>query len=822
LDTAEARAEAALRRDATLEAVAFAAQRFLQGSGWESVVPSFLRRLGEATGASRVYLFENEIERDELRTRLRGQWVADGVRSFVEEGTSLGFAGLERWVATLGRGDVVNGRVADFAPSERERLERHEIRSIVLAPISVAGGWWGYLGFDDCDLERAWTQIEIDTLRAAAGIVGAAVERERSERQLREAEARYREIVERTPAVTYQEHATETYSVATAVTYMSPQIERILGYPPQRWLEIPGFWSQIVHPDDLERVNAESERTARTGEPYSQEYRLIAADGRVVWFRDDAVLIRDGDGRPTWHGVMVDVTERRVVEDRMREAEARFRDLVESIPAVTYRESLGGDPELFYVSPQVEAAFGYRPEEWTWTPNFWFDHIHPDDLDRVKELDRTTNETGAPFATEYRLRRADGTYVWIHDQATLVGPEDGRRFWQGFMLDVTERREAEAALAEAEARYRTLVEQVPVVIYTQAIDREDPRVSNTVYIGPRTEDMLGYTVEETLETGGLWRDVLHPDDRERVLAGDARSNETGEDFVMEYRMIAQDGHVVWVHDEATVVRDHDGRPRAWQGFLLDITERKEAEDRLEQALEVEREAGRRLRSLDEMKNTFLQAVSHDLRTPLAAILGLAVTLERTDIELPPAEARDLASRIAANARRLDRLVTDLLDLDRLARGIVEPKLHPTELGALVARVVEGSDLQAHRRVDLELAEIVIRIDAAKVERIVENLLANALRHTSADTAIRVAVQPLEAGALLIVEDEGTGVPEEIRETIFDPFRQGPDAPEHSPGVGVGLTLVRRFAELHGGRAWVQERTGGGASFRVFLPEASTG
>jgi PAS domain S-box-containing protein len=601
---------------------------------------------------------------------------------------------------------------------------------------------------------------------------------------------------------------------------MSPQIERILGYPPERWLEIPGFWTQVVHPDDLERVRAESERTFLSGEPYSQEYRLIAADGRTVWFRDDAVLIEDGDGRPShWHGVMVDVTEQRLVEDRMREAEARFRDLVESIPAVTYRESLGGDPELFYVSPQVEAAFGYRPEEWTWTPGFWHDHIHPDDRDRVIALDRETNETGAPFATEYRLRRADGTYAWIHDQATLVGPEGDRRFWQGFMIDVTERREAEAALATAEARYRALVEQVPVVIYTQAIDPEDPRVSNTVYIGPRTEEMLGYTVQETLETGGLWRDVLHPDDRDRVLAADARSNESGEDFVLEYRMIARDGHVVWVHDEATVIRDHEGRPRTWQGFLLDITERKEAEERLEHALEVEREAGRRLRSLDEMKNTFLQAVSHDLRTPLAAILGLAVTLERTDIELPAAEARDLASRIAANARRLDRLVTDLLDLDRLARGIVAPKLHPTDVGALVARVVEGSDLTASRSLDLELSEVVIRVDAAKVERIVENLLANALRHTPEDAAVRVAVQPVAAGALLVVEDEGAGVPEEMREAIFDPFRQGPDAPEHSPGVGVGLTLVRRFAELHEGRAWVQERAGGGASFRVFLPDA---
>ncbi|MGH2635395.1 MAG: PAS domain-containing protein [Actinomycetota bacterium] len=952
MDTAEARAEAALRRDATLEAVAFAAQRFLQDADWEASVPRVLLRLGEATDVSRVYLFENRPG-DPPRTALRAQWVEDESLRRLDVGAELGFEGLDRWVRVLGRGDVVHGRVDEFPLSERGTLIEHAIRSILIAPVLVEGGWWGYVGFDDCRRDRVWTQVEIDALRAAAGTLGAAIERERSDRRLREtearyrrlveevpaisyidaedastqtwtarylspqiesvlgyapetalhdpaflpsilhpedreralaaeahhrrtgepmhseyrliaddgsavwfrdqatvlvdaegtrlsqgvliditeskraeqqlteAEARYRQIVERTPAITYQEHATKEYSADGSVIYMSPQVEEILGYPAEGWREIPAFWMQVMHPDDLDAVLAEAERTALSGEPYHQEYRMIAADGRVVWFRDEAVLIRDERGDPSiWHGMMVDVTERKEAEEQVREAEARYRDLVENIPAVTYRESLHADPELFYVSPQVEDVFGYRPEQWTWTPGFWLDHIHPDDRERVAAVNQRTNETGEPFSVEYRFRRADGTYAWIQDQATLVGPEEGQRFWQGFMLDVTERRETEAALAEAEARYRALVEQVPVVIYTQAIDPDDPSVTNTIYISPRTEEMLGYTVEETIATGALWRDLLHPDDRERVLSADAAGNETGDDFAMEYRMVRKDGRIVWVHDEATVVRDAEDRLRFWQGFMLDITERKQAEERLERALEVEREATQRLRSLDDMKNTFLQAVSHDLRTPLAAILGLAVTLERADIDLPPDETRDMARRIAANARKLDRMVMDLLDLDRLARGIVAPKLHPTDVSALVTRVVEDSDLLAQGRVAVEADEVVVAVDAAKVERIVENLLANTVRHTPAGTPVWVRVTRTEKGALLLVEDQGPGVPEEMRETIFEPFRQGPDAPEHSPGVGVGLALVRRFAELHGGRAWVEERPGGGASFRVYLPDAA--
>jgi len=260
-----------------------------------------------------------------------------------------------------------------------------------------------------------------------------------------------------------------------------------------------------------------------------------------------------------------------------------------------------------------------------------------------------------------------------------------------------------------------------------------------------------------------------------------------------------------------------GKAPYWQGFILDITERKHAEEQLARALEVEREATRRLRALDEMKNTFLQAVSHDLRTPLAAILGLAITLERGDVHLEEDDAKDLARRIAGNARRLDRLVTNLLDLDRLARGIVTPNLLPTDVGAVVRRVLAESDLIPDARLRTDLAPVVVHADAAKLERIVENLLANTARHTPSTSTIWVSVVETDEGAILAVEDDGAGVPEEIRDAIFEPFQQGPDAPRHSPGVGVGLTLVRRFAELHGGRAWVEERQGGGASFRVLLP-----
>jgi signal transduction histidine kinase len=296
---------------------------------------------------------------------------------------------------------------------------------------------------------------------------------------------------------------------------------------------------------------------------------------------------------------------------------------------------------------------------------------------------------------------------------------------------------------------------------------------------------------------------------------------------MEYRVIAKDGRVVWVRDHAVLVRGEHGEPDFWQGYYIDVTEQKQAEAALRQALERERravererQAARQLRALDEMKNTFLDAVSHELRTPLAAVIGIALTLKRSGANLTRADAVDLVDRLVANAAKLDRLLTDLLDLDRLSKGILTPQRSRTDLAALVSRIAQEWEERSGRRVDLDVAPVVAWVDPAKVERVVENLLTNAGRHTTPDTPVWVKVARRDEGVLLTVEDAGGGVPQELRAALFEPFRQGPEAAAHAPGVGIGLSLVARFAELHGGRAWVQDRPGGGASFQVLLPDTA--
>jgi PAS domain S-box-containing protein len=379
---------------------------------------------------------------------------------------------------------------------------------------------------------------------------------------------------------------------------------------------------------------------------------------------------------------------------------------------------------------------------------------------------------------------------------------DNARLYAAAQQELVERQ-------KAERRFRTLVEEIPAIVYSEEFEVGGARQ----YINRQVEALFGYTPEEAGERN-FWKQTVHPDDLERVLAEEARCERTGEPFRMEYRCIAKNGDVRWLRDQCVLVRDATGKPLFWQGVSVDITDTK-------RALEREREATQRLLALDRMKNTFLDAVSHELRTPLAAIVGIGLTLEHKADNLAGSDRTDLYTRLVANARKLDRLLNDLLDLDRLTHGIVAPKRRPTDVAALAARITEDWGLLNGRRPQVVARPVTVSLDPAKVERIIENLLANAARHTPPDTPVWVRVEqpPGGGGVLLAVEDAGAGIPAELRDSVFEPFRQGPGTPAHAPGVGIGLSLVARFAELHGGRAWVEERPGGGSSFRVLIPDA---
>jgi diguanylate cyclase (GGDEF)-like protein/PAS domain S-box-containing protein len=273
-----------------------------------------------------------------------------------------------------------------------------------------------------------------------------------------------------------------------------------------------------------------------------------------------------------------DLSEQVRVVEALREAEERYRTLVEQLPAVVYIDTLEGAGYAGYTSPQAEAMLGYPLEAWDADPLFWTTLLHPEDKERVVAENTRANVASEALVLEYRMLSHDGRVVWIRDESVVLHDETGQPLHrQGALFDITERKEAEKALRETEVRYRTLVEQIPAVTY---IDKVTDGPDEPIYTSPQIEGMLGYTPEEWME-GRLWAERLHPDDRERIKAADERFEAGGEPFSEEYRLIAKDGSVVWVREEAVETRNDAGERQYWQGVIFDITERKNLEEELQ-------------------------------------------------------------------------------------------------------------------------------------------------------------------------------------------------------------------------------------------------
>jgi PAS domain S-box-containing protein len=341
------------------------------------------------------------------------------------------------------------------------------------------------------------------------------------------------------------------------------------------------------------------------------------------------------------------------------------------------------------------------------------------------------------------------------------------------------------------------------------------------YQSPAVERILGYRPDELL--GREIRGLIHPDDAEALEALSNGNAPRDLPSTHAFRMAHADGSWRHIETAANANVTADSGLGAMVLNSRDVSERVYLGEELRQAQEARvaelQKTADRLRALDEMKNAILSAVSHELRTPLTSVLGYGVTLQRADngeIEASPEDRQDFLSHLVRNARKLDRLLEELLDLDQLSRGVVLPRLHTEELGSFVRRAVGDIEIPSDRTISVETEQVMLPIDGPKVERIIENLIANAVKYSPAGAPVWVRVERTRDGALIVVDDVGGGLPDQDKVAIFEPFRQGSNRSTHAPGVGIGLSLVAKYAELHGGKAWVEDRAGGGSSFRVLL------
>jgi PAS domain S-box-containing protein len=309
----------------------------------------------------------------------------------------------------------------------RLRMLRMGRFAIAHAVIGVTGFTVGLLT-DHLELAMAVT--------LTAGLALHSLSQARQRRRVESVEHRYRTLVEALPAALYISSLDKTSNAV----YVSPAIVELLGYSLDEWARKPQLFDEILHPIDREGVLTAIDAAKHAGEPYEGEYRVLRADGSIVWLRDRAVTVRDARGRPMhWQGFLVDVTER-------KHAEVRYRTLAEQLPLITYIDTpYSNDEAAAYVSPQVEDILGYSLTEWQEDPHFFVDHLHPEDRERVREAQRVARESGNALEVEYRFLAKDGRTVWLQDSYTVVRDETGRPWYtQGYALDITARKQAEA------------------------------------------------------------------------------------------------------------------------------------------------------------------------------------------------------------------------------------------------------------------------------------------------------------------------------------------------------------------------------------------
>ena len=374
--------------------------------------------------------------------------------------------------------------------------------------------------------------------------------------------------------------------------------------------------------------------------------------------------------------------------------------------------------------------------------------------------------------------------------------------------------ELEERLYELEERFDLAMTHAPIGMAISVLD------GTWIAVNPALCKLLGFTEDELLESR-TFADLTHPDDlaRELPLLDEMLAGQRST-YALDKRYLRADGSQVWTETVVSLVRDEQRRPRYFVAQCLDTSEQRRANAELQRAADDLERTTRDLRESDEIRVAFLRATSHELRTPLTVVAGVADTLRRHHGRLNDGQLDDLLERLQQQTQRLTQVVSDLLDVDQLTTGLVQATTRPLPLAHVIRTVLQATPLP-ERRVETDLTEVVVPGDLAKLERIATNLLANAVRHTTTGGWIGVRTTQLGDEVLLVVEDDGDGLPEGWENRVFEPFVQGPDRRQDArPGTGLGLTLVREYAALHRGTVSAENRTDGGARFIVRLPLAS--
>jgi PAS domain S-box-containing protein len=503
-----------------------------------------------------------------------------------------------------------------------------------------------------------------------------------------------------------------------------------------------------------------------------------------------------------------------------------FQQLVENANDVIFMITIAG--EFTYLSPQFQDLVGAAPDAYLGQS---FTHLtHPEDLPRVYQMlnfQLRNREQATEF--EFRLRRADGSYIWAAaSNSAPIEDADGNLIgFQGIVRDINTRKTAEQVLQQTQERLQFLIATTPAIIHSVGLQPGNAAIGtqDICFISENVETILGYKASDVRGDVKNWFQWVHPDDRPRLEQIYAETIVQAGEFQAEYRFLNQRGEYQWLYSAVKVLVDEAGQPIEAVGYTADITPRRLAEDQLLETNNQLLISNAELAHATRLKDEFLANMSHELRTPLNAVLGISEAM-LDEVYGPLSEQyRKSIKIIEQSGQHLLELINDILDLAKIEAGKLEIRPSQTSLKHLcesslcfVRQIAINKNIQLLHH-DTYGANC-IEVDERRMRQVLINLLSNAVKFTpSGGTVELVAAYDARAQQFAFqIRDTGIGIAAANLAQLFQPFIQIDSSLNRQfSGTGLGLTLVKRIIDLHCGTIAVDSTETVGTCFTIALP-----
>lgn len=582
----------------------------------------------------------------------------------------------------------------------------------------------------------------------------------------------------------------------------------------QQWYDFTGLnfadmqgpgWQQAYDPALVEGINERYLACIRSGQPWEDTFPLRGRDGQYRWFLSRARPIRDaatGEAQ-RWFGTNTDVTELRRLQQQLSESEEELRVQAESIPQQIWTAGPDGTVDFFN-----HRTLDYVGKAMVLNgPARWLSFVHPDDRAAVTDRWKHALDGQHYYEAEFRLRRADGQYRWFLSQAQARRTASGQVLrWYGTNTDVHQQRLLQEQVVASQARFQQLLETLPQMAWTA---RPDGSIS---YYNQRWFDFTGSPQEEFQALG--WEHFMHPDDLTTTLARWRHSVDTGEAFEAEHRWRDSQGHYRWFLARAEAIRDPAGAVAVWVGANTDVDEFKQVQQQLEA------QNTRLVRTNEDLDN-FVYTASHDLKQPINNMAGIFEELTRTAYFRDP----DAIKLIGYFERALAQIFSTIDNLSAIVQGQRQQQEMPAEAIELVPLVreiiasLQDQVTQGGATFELDFATCpVVRFVRPNLQSVFFNLLSNSLKYAAPDrpACIRISSTPdlVTGRPVLTVQDNGLGINlHRFGPQLFQLFRR---FHTHVEGTGMGLYLINRIVQNHGGRLEVSSVVDEGTTFQIYL------